>query len=590
MGMAASQARFLGLTARKNNVEYEGQQINQQRTALSNTSASYYTDLLGMSVPICPAVEDYTQTIYSFNDGALTNTITSLTAQNDGSYNVSYLSSYTNDFAIVAGGSTSIVKDTNNGYMVGGQTLKVLSEELKWAYVIREGSYTYRLNEKGDNYTYTDADGVTKTFYKLTDPMIRMILPPEPQRNDFGVADLADDYSRTVCYGSVISTTDPKVKACHIEHNLAYLVWNNSDSNTITSSSGITITRTGTNESLAGGSNLTDADALAKSKRLQDTLKDEFPVSYQQIIDIYIDALIAAAYPTPYEWVNNSNKKGDSFTVTGDTTPKDVNEIYNAWNKFWTEDIKNLGQADYEAAHEAWQKDYDEYAGKYVDENGTQLYTFTERKMYYDGNDEYLKSLSSDQLEKLYAEEVTYRDMLSEKYGKPETGWYVRYVKNTSTNNWEPIFYNGDDIADGFKDDTLSVRTTVDTYKIGSDKVNNEIKGKTAYMEQDSTGRYINITFVEEDGSQKTYALTTSTIKDDKAYDDAMNQYEYDKALYDRSIQEINAKIKIIQVEDKDLELRLKQLDTEQDAISNELDAVSKVIQKNVESSFKTFG
>ena len=51
MGMAASQARFLGLTARKTNVEYEAQQINQQRTALSNQSASYYTNLLGMNVP-----------------------------------------------------------------------------------------------------------------------------------------------------------------------------------------------------------------------------------------------------------------------------------------------------------------------------------------------------------------------------------------------------------------------------------------------------------------------------------------------------------------------------------------------------------
>ena len=28
MGMAASQARYLGLTARKTNVEYEGQQIH----------------------------------------------------------------------------------------------------------------------------------------------------------------------------------------------------------------------------------------------------------------------------------------------------------------------------------------------------------------------------------------------------------------------------------------------------------------------------------------------------------------------------------------------------------------------------------
>ena len=38
--MSASQARFLGLTARKTNVEFEVQQINQQRTTLSNQSAN----------------------------------------------------------------------------------------------------------------------------------------------------------------------------------------------------------------------------------------------------------------------------------------------------------------------------------------------------------------------------------------------------------------------------------------------------------------------------------------------------------------------------------------------------------------------
>ena len=38
MGMAASQARYLGLTARKTNCEWEGQQINQARTACSRLS------------------------------------------------------------------------------------------------------------------------------------------------------------------------------------------------------------------------------------------------------------------------------------------------------------------------------------------------------------------------------------------------------------------------------------------------------------------------------------------------------------------------------------------------------------------------
>ena len=66
MGMAASQARFLGLTARKNNVEYEGQQINQQRTALSNQSANYYNDMLGMTVPVPPSIQDFTKIVYTY--------------------------------------------------------------------------------------------------------------------------------------------------------------------------------------------------------------------------------------------------------------------------------------------------------------------------------------------------------------------------------------------------------------------------------------------------------------------------------------------------------------------------------------------
>ena len=109
-------------------------------------------------------------------------------------------------------------------------------------------------------------------------------------------------------------------------------------------------------------------------------------------------------------------------------------------------------------------------------------------------------------------------------------------------------------------------------------------------MEKDSSGRYISVTIPDGEGNEVTYALTTSTTTDQDAYNDAMNQYEYDKYTYDQSIQDINSKIEIVQAEDKNLELRLKQLDTEQDAISTEMDSVSKVIEKNVESSFKTFG
>ena len=121
MGMSASQARFLGLTARKTNVEFEGQQINQQRTMLSNQSANYYNELLGMTVPTPPSVDDYTKTVYSFTDGALDNTLNSIIAQADGNFLVSYTRKWNNDHAVVAGSSSIITRagvDGNYTYSI----------------------------------------------------------------------------------------------------------------------------------------------------------------------------------------------------------------------------------------------------------------------------------------------------------------------------------------------------------------------------------------------------------------------------------------------------------------------------------------
>ena len=48
MGLSASQARFLQLTARRSNVEYQAQQINQERLMLSeklSQASNKYNDL-----------------------------------------------------------------------------------------------------------------------------------------------------------------------------------------------------------------------------------------------------------------------------------------------------------------------------------------------------------------------------------------------------------------------------------------------------------------------------------------------------------------------------------------------------------------
>ncbi len=345
MGMAASQARFLGLTARKTNLEFEGQQINQQRTALSNQSANYYSDLLGMSVPTPPSVDNYTKTVYSFTDGALTNTITGMIANTDGSYTVSYLKQWTDDFSPVSA-ATSIVTRNGGKYYIGANELRVMS--------------------------------------------------------------------------------------------------------------------------------------TAGTKPSADFIK----------------------------------------------------------------------------------------------------------------NDAYLSQLESDQIDGLMEEEKEYITLLNNKYnGGQATEWYVRYVQDTTTGEWTPYFYKKSDVDNADYNTNNSSLSNIPCYTIGSETKTEEVKAVTdCKVEKDSTGRYINISIPDATGQLITYSLTTNTTTDQAAYEDAMNQYEYEKYQYDQAIEEINAKIEIVQAEDKNLELRLKQLDTEQDAISTEMDAVTKVIEKNVESTFKTFG
>ena len=112
-------------------------------------------------------------------------------------------------------------------------------------------------------------------------------------------------------------------------------------------------------------------------------------------------------------------------------------------------------------------------------------------------------------------------------------------------------------------------------------------KTNNALLETDGNGRFTSVKF---DDDSVVYSLNVETVTDDDAYKDAMNQYNYENAQYDKMVQDINVKTSLIQQEDQQLELRLKQLDTEQNALSTEIDAVSKVVKDNIEDSFKTFG
>lgn len=109
-----------------------------------------------------------------------------------------------------------------------------------------------------------------------------------------------------------------------------------------------------------------------------------------------------------------------------------------------------------------------------------------------------------------------------------------------------------------------------------------------AYVQKaQGSDRYTQITLASTPNTP--FAVTTTSTTDQNAYNDAMNEYTYKQMQYQQQVTSINAKTCIIQNEDKELELQLRQLDTEQQALSTEMDSVKKVIDKNIESTFKTF-
>ena len=112
----------------------------------------------------------------------------------------------------------------------------------------------------------------------------------------------------------------------------------------------------------------------------------------------------------------------------------------------------------------------------------------------------------------------------------------------------------------------------------------------------DSTGRISTILlptgFDNETGlptGYKELEVKAKSETDNLAYENAMTQYEYAKFQYDKEQTKINAEMSLIQSQDKKLELKLQRLDTERTQITTEIEAVKKVINDDIESSYKTF-
>lgn len=159
-------------------------------------------------------------------------------------------------------------------------------------------------------------------------------------------------------------------------------------------------------------------------------------------------------------------------------------------------------------------------------------------------------------------------------YTFTNTATKTTYYINATQTDFDPT-------KQGSQNVDLFTVTTVEQEKTKT--INNATMGTS------SSGLYNSISWTDEEGNTVSYDVTSAQEYDEQAYNDAMDQYNVDKANYEKEVADINAKTEELQETDRTLELRLKQLDTEQEALQTELDSVKKVIDKNVENVFKTF-
>jgi len=474
MGMAASQARLLSLQARQSNLEYQGQQINQERSILSQQCTALYNSLLSMTVPTPPATTDF-QTIkytgemgatkYSFDANSIkpngtgdTYTVTMQEQKHGDSLqkNSQIALVDTNSagaFKGVALPATTAEKktQTNTEIMVidndgSGYLVPLTQEEIDAG---KEGKYWVRQSDgtflqktcKPDSSCYkigaAGAVGGIKVSYKTE--VVDAGSPNFVQKSELG--DIYIDVGNGVVRPASLADFEPSGSVLYFKSGVNYV----------------------------------QKDANGKS--------------YQQDGDI------------------------SGLTVGG----QGVHKMSETEKQQYGDAISNCGLKD---------KDGNAYGPDdflmYYDEKGGAVFVL--ESDVYDGNN------------------------------------------NAITYNYVP---NGE----------FTKNQTYDDAKLVFDPTNGRIT-EIAIPNYDEDGNIASWTSI---------SVKAETVVDEAAYNDAYAQYEYDTYLYDQKNKEINAKTEIIQQEDKNLELKLQRLDNERTQITTEIEAVEKVINDNIEGSYKTF-
>ena len=496
MGMSASQARLLGLQARQSNLEYQGQQINQERTILSQQCTTLYNSLLAMQVPTPPSTQDFTTIEYTGKDGATNFTLGTIKPSGE-NYNVEIKTTHTGN-----------ALQSDYGSKVVGKA----GEDMKGTFVspvITTPTGNYTQLQDGSEYQNGDV-------YINETGVLGSEIPTDDNIDDYMVMDSSGKYIQAT--GEFDSSKTYYKKTSKSEYDAL------------------------------------EADAKAGYSHLrEETTSEGISIEEDDLSNYYIkngDDVVQLSANSPYV----SKNQDGSFTLK--TLPSGA-QLFKEGEGGETLNNPNAGATT--------------VAGEVV-------YSFEDAEKQFP---EFSWS--------------GYREAITNSFGSSSTSLkpddFFVYIETSDTGVKSVKFTLRSDVGengqinDGFAktysftpNGSFTSSTPTDDCKLQFDT-----QGRITKISVPQTDTEGNIT------GYRDIELKATTVTDEASYQDALNKYEYAQYEYDKAQQEINAKTEIIQQEDRNLELKLQRLDNERTQITTEIEAVEKVINENIEDSYKTF-
>lgn len=515
MGMSATQARYLLQVAQQSNLEYQGQQINQERSVLAQQVSDLYNSLLNLQVPTPPSTQDFTSIVYNCNmlSKNLTFSASDVVPSNNNTFTVNFKSKGYGETLSLNNGTISVERNTNN--VVTGT---FINNHLSMQGL--DGAY----QEKPDQETppVTGEQFMQVTTLGPTDPLnpdihyvrLNIDVAGETANNDMNDDEFlpaTQTNIQTVLATGVGSVTIYELKTFDLE-TTTY----NSDTDVLVENA-LTWQPVNIGDSFYNYY-VVDDDGFARHATIEDFDMDE----QGYILKEGVKYLYADGIGSEPAYLNSPNTLNDDYLIggqpaialdeavgTGDLTEEQFNQYVKAIENA---NLKKPNGTPYEA---------DSFFFYKLDDGTIQF------------------ALKSD---------------VQDNDGRTKTYSFIP---------------NGD-------------ITNIDT-KEG------------CLLEFDpATGRITNISIpiLGEHGDIQSYtsiALEASTVTDEVGYENAMAEYKYQQYLYDQEQAKINAKTEKIQQMDRNLELKLQRLDTQRTQITTEIDALEKVLNDNIEKSYKTF-